>query len=134
MGARSSIVAEHKAGASDPIQRLPWPFVPEAAQGTSGLTQGDRWHAAGSTALPLAAAARSAIEILTDTANVERLRRCANPGCSMLEEERSQTCLTLQSPPVTRARCEQSVHCQLLHPAERNRRGVGRSQCHWGYR
>jgi predicted RNA-binding Zn ribbon-like protein len=58
--------------------------TPEAVQGTAGLTRGDRWHAAESAALPLAAAARSAIDILTDTANVERLRRCANPGCSML--------------------------------------------------
>jgi predicted RNA-binding Zn ribbon-like protein len=58
--------------------------TPEAVQGTAGLTQGDRWHAAEPAALPLAAAARSAIEILTDAASVERLRRCANPGCSML--------------------------------------------------
>jgi predicted RNA-binding Zn ribbon-like protein len=56
----------------------------EAVPGAAGLTQGDRWHAAEPVALPLAAAARSAIEILTDTASIERLRRCANPGCSML--------------------------------------------------
>jgi predicted RNA-binding Zn ribbon-like protein len=58
--------------------------TPEAVLGTAGLTQGDRWHAAEPAALPLAAAARSAIEILTDAVSVERLRRCANPGCSML--------------------------------------------------
>jgi len=56
----------------------------EAAQADSGLVRVCRWHTADPTALPLAAAARSAIEILTDATTAERLRRCANPACSML--------------------------------------------------
>lgn len=44
----------------------------------------ERWHAESPTALPLAVAARSAIEILADSGSVDRLRRCANPACSML--------------------------------------------------
>ena len=56
----------------------------EAAQADSGLVCVCRWHTADPTALPLAAAARSAIEILTDATTAERLRRCANPACSML--------------------------------------------------
>jgi predicted RNA-binding Zn ribbon-like protein len=56
----------------------------EASQTSTGLQRVEHWHAADPTALPLAAAARSAIEIVTDTASVERLRRCANIDCSML--------------------------------------------------
>ena len=56
----------------------------EAAQADSGLVRVCRWHTADPTALPLAAAARSAIEILTDASTAGRLRRCANPACSML--------------------------------------------------
>jgi predicted RNA-binding Zn ribbon-like protein len=50
----------------------------------AGLQRVEHWHTADPAALPLVAAARSAIEILTDAASVERLRRCANPDCSML--------------------------------------------------
>jgi predicted RNA-binding Zn ribbon-like protein len=56
----------------------------EASQTTTGIQRVDHWHATDPTALPLAAAARSAIEIVTDTACVARLRRCANSDCSML--------------------------------------------------
>ncbi len=56
----------------------------EASQVDAGLERVEHWRAESPTALPLAAAARSAIGILTDPAGVERLRRCANPGCSML--------------------------------------------------
>jgi predicted RNA-binding Zn ribbon-like protein len=56
----------------------------EADLRETGIVRVDRWHAADPTALPLAAAARSAIEILTDAGSVDRLRRCANPACSML--------------------------------------------------
>jgi predicted RNA-binding Zn ribbon-like protein len=56
----------------------------EAAQADSGLVCVRRWITADPAALPLAAAARSAIEILTDASTAGRLRRCANPACSML--------------------------------------------------
>jgi predicted RNA-binding Zn ribbon-like protein len=62
---------------------LAWTTL-EASQVDAGPERRERWRAEAPTALPLAAAARSAIEILTDPAGVERLRRCANPGCSML--------------------------------------------------
>ncbi len=48
------------------------------------LERVERLSAADPTDLALAAAARSAIEILTDPADAARIRRCANPGCSML--------------------------------------------------
>jgi predicted RNA-binding Zn ribbon-like protein len=41
-----------------------------------------RWHTDAPQTLALAAAARSAMEILAG--HTDRLRRCANPACSML--------------------------------------------------
>ena len=58
-----------------------------------GLDVDWRWQAHDARDLALAAAARSAIEVLTDAAG--RLRRCANPACSMLfvaETARRQWC------------------------------------------
>jgi predicted RNA-binding Zn ribbon-like protein len=52
-----------------------------------------RWQSDDAAALALAAAARSAIELLGSDAS--RLRRCANPACSMLfiaESARRQWC------------------------------------------
>jgi predicted RNA-binding Zn ribbon-like protein len=92
------------------------PTTPEAVQGTAGLALSHRWHAAESAALPLAAAARSAIEILTDAASVERLRRCANPGCSMLflnGDARRQWC----TPNICGNRARVARHYHRHHPA-----------------
>jgi predicted RNA-binding Zn ribbon-like protein len=44
----------------------------------------ERWHAVDAAQLPLAAAARSAIAILTDEESRANLRRCASDACSML--------------------------------------------------
>lgn len=44
----------------------------------------ESWKARKADDLAIAAAARSAIEILTEPADLQRLRRCANPNCSML--------------------------------------------------
>ena len=73
-------------GALDVVNRASnsAPTTLEVLQDELRLARVEHWHAVDRTALPLAAAARSAIEILTDTASVERLRRCANPTCSML--------------------------------------------------
>ena len=52
--------------------------------GAQGLTRHDRWHAQDPADLALSAAARSAVELLADPAQLARLRRCASPSCSML--------------------------------------------------
>jgi predicted RNA-binding Zn ribbon-like protein len=44
---------------------------------------GTRWHSGNGEAITLAAVAQSLIELLAGP-SVERLRRCANPACSML--------------------------------------------------
>jgi predicted RNA-binding Zn ribbon-like protein len=56
----------------------------EAVATDTQLRRVKRWHAANPTDLALGAAARSAIALLTDPSNLARLRRCANPSCSML--------------------------------------------------
>jgi predicted RNA-binding Zn ribbon-like protein len=88
----------------------------EASQTNARLELVERWHAAERTDLPLAAAARSAIEILTDTASVERLRRCANPNCSMLfvnGDTRRQWC----TPNICGNRARVARHYQRHRPA-----------------
>jgi predicted RNA-binding Zn ribbon-like protein len=58
------------------------PGSPRLDAAGAGMALSWRWHSDAPQALALAAAARSAMEILAgDTA---RLRRCANPACSML--------------------------------------------------
>jgi predicted RNA-binding Zn ribbon-like protein len=62
--------------------------------GGQSLTREECWHATERPAVALAAAARSTIELLTSEA-AGRLRRCANPLCSMLfvaETPRRQWC------------------------------------------
>jgi predicted RNA-binding Zn ribbon-like protein len=69
------------------------PGSPHLAAGGENLAASWRWHADDPQALALAAAARSVIEVLTS--NTGRLRRCANPACSMLflaESTRRQWC------------------------------------------
>jgi predicted RNA-binding Zn ribbon-like protein len=69
------------------------PGSPCLVAGAEGIAAGWRWHVEDGQALTLAAAASSAIEVLTGQA--ERLRRCANPGCSMLflaDSARRQWC------------------------------------------
>jgi predicted RNA-binding Zn ribbon-like protein len=54
-----------------------------------------RWHTEQGGNAPLAATARGAIELLADQTRLARLRRCANPNCSMLflaETTRRQWC------------------------------------------
>ena len=58
------------------------------------LSQAEDWHTTDAGAVALAAAARSAIELLASD-DATRLRRCANPTCSMLflaETPRRQWC------------------------------------------
>src|SRR5919202_9451 len=61
---------------------------------TDELAQAERWHVAEAGLIALAAVARSAIQLLAGDA-AGRLRRCANPACSMLfvaETPRRQWC------------------------------------------
>jgi predicted RNA-binding Zn ribbon-like protein len=70
------------------------PTSPRLVMAAEELAREERWHAADDRALALAAAARSAIDLLTSAA-AERQRRCANPACSMLfvaETPRRQWC------------------------------------------
>ena len=58
------------------------------------LAQAEDWYTTDAGAVALAVAARSAIELLTND-DATRLRRCANPMCSMLfvaETPRRQWC------------------------------------------
>ena len=89
----------------------------EASQTNTGFQRVEHWHAADPTALPLAAAARSAIEIVTDTASVERLRRCANADCSMLfvnGDSRRQWC----TPNICGNRARVARHYHRHRPTE----------------
>jgi predicted RNA-binding Zn ribbon-like protein len=92
------------------------PTTLEVTHDANGLARVDQWHAADPTALPLAAAARSAIEILTDPAAIGRLRRCANPACSMLfmnGDARRQWC----TPNICGNRARVARHYQRHRPS-----------------
>jgi len=55
-----------------------------------------RWHPEYGGNAALASIARETIELMTDAARLEALRRCANPNCSMLflaEHKRRQWCV-----------------------------------------
>jgi predicted RNA-binding Zn ribbon-like protein len=89
----------------------------EASQTSTGLQRVEHWQAADPTTLPLAAAARSAIEIVTDTASAERLRRCANIDCSMLfvnGDSRRQWC----TPNICGNRARVARHYHRHRPTE----------------
>ncbi|MEU4670353.1 CGNR zinc finger domain-containing protein [Amycolatopsis sp. NPDC023774] len=65
----------------------------EAAEGA--LTAATRWHTEHGGNAALAAIATEAIELLSSPAQLAKLRRCANPTCSMLfvaETKRRQWC------------------------------------------
>ena len=65
-----------------------------AASG-DGYREEVRWHTEQGGNAALAATARGAIELLADDRRLARLRRCANPNCSMLflaETTRRQWC------------------------------------------
>jgi predicted RNA-binding Zn ribbon-like protein len=69
------------------------PGSPRLVAAGDGLAATWRWHTDDPQALALAVAAHSVIEVLASDAG--RLRRCANPGCSMLflaETPRRQWC------------------------------------------
>ncbi len=54
-----------------------------------------RWHTEHGGNAGLAAIARETIDLLADPQRLQRLRRCANPACSMLfiaETKRRQWC------------------------------------------
>ena len=71
-----------------------WPLLTTSPRLVLGTNNG--WCAAGGAALSLAAVARSLIEVVTGPA-VGRLRRCANPSCSMLfiaDDARRKWCTT----------------------------------------
>jgi predicted RNA-binding Zn ribbon-like protein len=70
------------------------PTSPHLVVRADGLAEDEHWHGADDGSLVLAAAARSAIRVLTSDA-AERLHRCSNPACSMLfvaETPRRQWC------------------------------------------
>jgi predicted RNA-binding Zn ribbon-like protein len=70
------------------------PTSPRLVVLADGLAEDERWHALDAGTVALAAAARSAIQLLASDA-AGRLRRCANPACSMLfvaETPRRQWC------------------------------------------
>lgn len=61
-----------------------------------GLQAEPRWHPEYGGNAALALMARETIELMTDAAQLETLRRCANPNCSMLflaEHKRRQWCV-----------------------------------------
>ncbi|GIF71422.1 CGNR zinc finger domain-containing protein [Asanoa siamensis] len=65
------------------------------ALGGAGYREETRWHTEQGGNAALAATARGAIELLADPPRLARLRRCANPTCSMLflaETTRRQWC------------------------------------------
>ncbi|MGB8861276.1 MAG: ABATE domain-containing protein [Ilumatobacteraceae bacterium] len=71
-----------------------WPLLTTSPRMELGTDDG--WRAGEGAALSLAAVARSLIEVVTGPA-VGRLRRCANPSCSMLfiaDDARRKWCTT----------------------------------------
>jgi predicted RNA-binding Zn ribbon-like protein len=63
---------------------------------SDGLQAETRWHPEFGGNAALAMMARETIELMTDPARLETLRRCANPNCSMLflaEHKRRQWCI-----------------------------------------
>jgi predicted RNA-binding Zn ribbon-like protein len=58
--------------------------IPEVRLVGKELRSVETWKARTPGDLAIAAAARSAIAILTEPGELQRLRRCANPNCSML--------------------------------------------------
>ncbi|WBQ04747.1 CGNR zinc finger domain-containing protein [Kribbella sp. CA-293567] len=63
---------------------------------TDGLRVATRWHPEYGGNAALAMIARETIELMADAAGLSRLRRCANPNCSMLflaEHKRRQWCV-----------------------------------------
>ena len=73
-----------------------------------------RWHAEHGGNAALAATARGAIELMADPHRLARLRRCANPNCSMLflaETTRRQWC----TPNICGNRTRVARHYQRTH-------------------
>jgi predicted RNA-binding Zn ribbon-like protein len=58
--------------------------VLQAVNDSGPIRVTERWNARQPADLALGAAARSAIALLGDPSSSEKLRRCANPNCSML--------------------------------------------------
>jgi predicted RNA-binding Zn ribbon-like protein len=58
--------------------------VLQAVESSGVLCATERWSAKRPADLALGAAARSAITLLGDSSSRDKLRRCANPNCSML--------------------------------------------------
>ena len=56
----------------------------EATPGSDFVQRVERWNAKRPSDLALGAAARSAIDLLSEPGELGRLRQCANPNCSML--------------------------------------------------
>lgn len=59
-------------------------FTLEGVSRSGSLHRLERYRANRAQDLALGTAARSAIELLADESDIARLRRCANPNCSML--------------------------------------------------
>ncbi|HEX6392722.1 MAG TPA: ABATE domain-containing protein [Acidimicrobiales bacterium] len=78
--------APFRAGALKVVNRVSGAVTTTlAAENDSGRLQKlEYWGAAQPADLALGAAARSAIELLSDPSGLDHLRRCANPNCSML--------------------------------------------------
>jgi predicted RNA-binding Zn ribbon-like protein len=75
--AEPAVDVVNKASAKSPI------FITAKLDGAN-LVAVQTWTGKAAGDIALAAAARSAIEILTDPETLRHLRRCANPSCSML--------------------------------------------------
>ncbi|MFI5612649.1 CGNR zinc finger domain-containing protein [Amycolatopsis sp. NPDC051903] len=60
------------------------PTSPRLGSGATALDAHTRWHTEHGGNVALAAVAREAIELFGDSERLSRLRRCANPDCTML--------------------------------------------------
>ncbi|GIF49531.1 putative RNA-binding Zn ribbon-like protein [Asanoa ferruginea] len=81
----------------------------------AGYREEVRWHTEQGGNAALAATARGAIELLADPTRLARLRRCANPNCSMLflaETTRRQWC----TPNICGNRTRVARHYRRAHP------------------
>ncbi|SNT65910.1 Conserved protein containing a Zn-ribbon-like motif, possibly RNA-binding [Asanoa hainanensis] len=82
-----------------------------------GYREETDWHTEHGGNAALAATARGAIELLADEQRLARLRRCANPACSMLflaETTRRQWC----TPNICGNRTRVARHYARTHPKD----------------
>lgn len=91
------------------------PTSPRVVATEDGLRVRTRWHTEHGGNAAFAAIAREAIELLADPGRLRRLRRCANPECSMLflaETTRRQWCASN----ICGNRARVARHYERTHP------------------